>query len=64
MTRPEYTEKIIYSIVNQNFYLKKCLNIIFNNILNLFIKDLNLDKLLKIKKFPQNFFSFSPHFQN
>lgn len=44
MTRPDYTEKIIYSIVNQEFYLKKHLRISINEILNLSTGDLNLNE--------------------
>jgi uncharacterized membrane protein len=55
MTRQEYSEKIIYSILNEKF--SKSLSMTINEALNLFIDYLNLNEFLKIKKFSQNSFS-------
>lgn len=48
MTRPEYTEKIIYLIVNQKCNFKN----IINELLNLSIEDLNLNEFFKNQETP------------
>lgn len=55
MTRPEYTEKIIYLIVDQENYFfkkkKKHLRITINEFFNLSTWDLNLNEFLKNQDF-------------